>query len=142
MCGIPCNLKIFLSILFLSSNSYGLVCFQFAEGSLTELQNIALYCCHGIELFQMKQLRRLYLDCNQIKYIPDEFGLTMVNLEVLTISNNRVKWLPMSLKNLKKLESIHLSHNKFDLFPFVLCQMESLKFLDISSNYINDIGVS
>ena len=90
-----------------------------------------------IELFKLSQLKRLHFDCNQIKFIPDEFGTSMINLETLTISNNRLKWLPQTFKNLKKLQSLHLSHNRFDLFPEVLCQMPRLRFLDLSTNNID-----
>ena len=92
-----------------------------------------------IELFKLSQLKRLHFDCNQIKIIPDEFGTSMVNLETLTFSNNRLKWLPQNFKNLKKLQSLHLSHNKFDLFPQVLCEMPRLRFLDLSTNNIDSI---
>jgi hypothetical protein len=92
-----------------------------------------------VELFEMVQLVRLHLDCNRIRSIPDQFGFELKNLEILTLSNNNIKWLPMSLSNLKSLKSIHLSHNKFDLFPFVLCCLQTLRFLDISSNYLYDI---
>ncbi len=92
-----------------------------------------------VELFQMDQLVRLHLDCNNIKCIPDELGFRMKNLEILTLSNNYIKWLPMSLSNLKHMKSIHLSHNKFDLFPFVLCYLHTLRFIDISSNYLLDV---
>lgn len=91
------------------------------------------------DLFKFTQLKRLHLDCNQIKVIPDQLGTNLANLETLTMSNNCLKELPNSLENLKKLSSLHLSSNKFEKFPHVLCRIESLRFLDLCSNEIKVI---
>lgn len=93
-----------------------------------------------IDLFNFKQLRRLHLDCNQIRTLPDKLGENLVNLQVLTVSSNNLQYLPDTLENLNKLQSLHLSNNKFKYFPLVVCRIESLKFLDLSTNEIEDVS--
>ena len=96
------------------------------------------------EMFKLSHLKRLHLDGNKIKYLPDILGQNLIHLEILTVSNNKLTKLPDTLFNMNKLCSIHLSNNKFNEFPNVLCKIKSLVFLDISSNQIevlpNDIG--
>jgi hypothetical protein len=86
------------------------------------------------DLFKFTQLTRLHLDGNSIKQIPDLLGEKLVNLEVLTLSNNNLKQLPQTLKNLDKLYSMHLANNRFEQFPEILCNFNSLKYLDLTSN--------
>lgn len=43
------------------------------------------------DLFRFTQLKRLHLDCNQIRVVPDELGQKLINLEILTLSNNCLK---------------------------------------------------
>lgn len=93
-----------------------------------------------VDLFNFKQLRRLHLDCNQIRNIPDMLGENLTNLEILTISSNCLQYLPDSLVNLKKLVSLHLSNNEFKYFPSIVCKIENLKFLDLSSNELEDLS--
>ena len=92
------------------------------------------------ELFKFRQLKRLHLDCNQIKAIPDLLGENLINLEILTIGNNLLAELPDSFSNLSKLESLHLGGNKFVKFPEVLCELKGLKFLDLSNNELAEIS--
>ena len=91
------------------------------------------------DLFRFKLLQRLHLDCNQIRTIPDLLGESLINLEILTLTNNNLIFLPGSLKNLTKLKSIHLGHNKFNEFPEVLCELVSLTFLDLSCNQLEEL---
>lgn len=42
------------------------------------------------DLFQFKQLKRLHLDCNQIRVIPEALGENLMNLEILTLTNNKL----------------------------------------------------
>jgi Leucine-rich repeat (LRR) protein len=88
------------------------------------------------EIFKLSHLKRLHLDGNKIQSLPDILGQNLINLEILTASNNRLTKLPDTLSDMKKLASIHLSNNRLMEFPLVLCQIESLVFLDISSNQI------
>ncbi|CAF0814427.1 unnamed protein product [Brachionus calyciflorus] len=91
------------------------------------------------DLFSFKQLKRLHLDCNMIRVIPDMLGDNLVSLEILTITSNLLQSLPNSLANLKKLHSIHLASNEFKQFPDVLCKIKTLRFLDLSSNKLESL---
>lgn len=92
-----------------------------------------------IDLFRFKHLKRLHLDCNQIRVIPNELGENLINLEILTLSNNCLKSLPNTIDNLTKLTSLHLSSNKFERFPSIICKIKSLTFLDLCSNELPSI---
>lgn len=94
------------------------------------------------DLFSFKQLKRLHLDCNLIRTLPDMLGQNLLSLEVLTITSNLLQTLPDSLANLKKLQSLHLGSNDFRKFPEVLCKIMSLRFLDLSSNKLENLPVS
>ena len=92
------------------------------------------------ELFQYKQLKRLHLDRNQIRTIPEQLGDSLVNLEILTMSNNWLSVLPNSFGNLRKLESLHLASNKFAKFPHILGELRALRFLDLSDNELAEVS--
>lgn len=94
------------------------------------------------DLFTFKQLKRLHLDCNLIKIIPEMLGENLTNLEILTISSNQLQTLPKSMANLTKLKSLHLANNDFRQFPESVCQISSLRFLDLSSNRIENLPYS
>lgn len=57
-----------------------------------------------VDICRFTQLKRLHLDCNQIRVVPDELGQNLVNLEILTLSNNRLK-----VKKKDTLDNIHYS---------------------------------
>jgi hypothetical protein len=88
------------------------------------------------ELFTFRQLRRLHLDGNDIRVIPELLGENLLNLEVLTLSNNKVEELPGSFARLRNLKSLHLSNNCFVNFPTSVCELKRLLFLDLSTNEI------
>jgi Leucine-rich repeat (LRR) protein len=92
------------------------------------------------DLFRFSQLRRLHLDGNQIKVIPEALGEKLTNLEVLTLSGNNLRLLPESMKNLKKMFSLHLANNKFEKWPEVLCSLEVLRFIDFCSNRLVNVS--
>lgn len=91
------------------------------------------------ELFHYKQLTRLHLDRNALKFIPELFGDSLLNLEILTLSNNKLTHLPATFAKLKKLCSLHFASNRFEKFPEVLCELKSLKFLDFTDNKLTEI---
>lgn len=91
------------------------------------------------DLFAFKQLKRLHLDCNLIKNIPEMLGENLVNLEILTITSNQLQNLPKSMSNLSKLKYLHLANNNFKQFPEIVCQILSLNFLDLSSNKLEHL---
>ena len=49
------------------------------------------------DLFKFVQLKRLHLDCNHIRVLPDLLGENLINLEILTLSNNCLKVVIISL---------------------------------------------
>jgi hypothetical protein len=91
------------------------------------------------ELFTFRQLRRLHLDGNDIRVIPELLGENLLNLEVLTLSNNKLEGMPDSFSRLRNLKSLHLSNNCFENFPKPLCELKRLLFLDLCTNKIAEL---
>jgi hypothetical protein len=86
----------------------------------------------------LQNLRELHIDGNNLASLPAEMG-SLIQLEILTMSNNRLSVLPFAFKNLKKLRSLHIDHNCFAAFPSVVCLIDTLRYLDLSSNELTQI---
>jgi leucine-rich repeat protein SHOC2 len=84
-----------------------------------------------------KGLKEIYLRENIIEILNDSVNF-LVSLEVLDLSNNRLKSLP-NLKQLKNLTTLSLANNDFNSFPKELLELGGLKELNFSFNKINSI---
>ncbi len=113
------------------------------------------------EILELKQLKRLYLQHNQLSTLPAEMGklsqLQEVNLShnqlggipksfgklnhlrVVNLANNRLTSLPKPLRFLKNLQKLHLNDNKISSLPSYLCQTERLQELYVSNNPIRKL---
>ncbi len=119
-------------------------------------------------IWQLKNLQDLNLANTKLKVLPDGIGhLTSLtnlnlsdtssllgslqlppsigklkNLKVLNLSNNGLADLPDAITNLTNLESMNLSDAFFEsgAFPSTICQLQNLKYLDLSSTdgYFDD----
>ena len=110
----------------------------------------------------LKKLDRLILRDNCITYLPKEFGM-LHSLEILdlsdnnlyksnismigkctmlmylNLSNNTLSSLPHTFKNLKNLNQLFLTDNKFDTVP-KNCFLSNLTHFDISYNNMETIS--
>lgn len=85
----------------------------------------------------LTNLVHLYLNNNNLIKVPDLCHL--LNLEVVDISNNRVKHL--NIFNLKRLNKLYAQNNAINSID-TLAGLVNLKFIDLSYNqisYINDV---
>ncbi|CAF3930911.1 unnamed protein product [Adineta steineri] len=116
---------------------------------------------YGNEKYISETLLELYINDNQIEYIPDEI-VHMINLQTIDLSNNKFSTFPeaiiyleqlscliysqkhgihidklsddiIHLYNLKKLD---LSHNIFYEIPQTIYSLTKLEYLDMSFNLI------
>lgn len=83
----------------------------------------------------LQQLEHLEIYDNDFDLLNDEFPMVicrLVNIKSLCCSNCRLTYLPNEFANLKKLDQLWLSHNKFDDFSqivSVLYELPSLREL-------------
>lgn len=87
-----------------------------------------------------KESKSISLDLKglEIEVLPDEIG-ELTELKFLTLSENKIKFLPSSFSKLKKLERLHLKGNLFDKFPEEVLELENLDHLCLSGNEIEEI---
>ena len=87
---------------------------------------------------QLAGISRLTLSENLIVF-PTEILSLASTLEILDLSNNRIKTLPDELKQLKKLKIIFASNNNFEILPEILGQCESLEMVGFKANKIKHV---
>lgn len=79
---------------------------------------IALLDFIPVELFRLRNLKVLNIDCHQIRKIPNEIG-SLTQLEILTLTKNKLTKLPSTFSKLISLKYLHISQNIFEQFPEV-----------------------
>lgn len=84
------------------------------------------------ELFSMISLRDLNLSSNAISEFPNVRQWRPV-LKHLNVSNNKLSWLPDGISK-SYLEKLNLSRNNFTRVPLSVCEIITLKDLDLSDN--------
>ena len=81
----------------------------------------------------LKNLKILVLDCNNIEKIPNDIG-TMSNLEILSLHNNILLTIPNSISKLNNLKQLDISVNRMDTIPECLFSLTKLKILYLYGN--------
>ena len=82
------------------------------------------------ELAQLKNLTALGLDINQLTSVPKELG-QLKNLTLLDLDENKLMSVPKELGQLKNLVSLNLSFNELTSIPKELGQLTKLERLDL-----------
>ncbi|KAH8301449.1 hypothetical protein KR059_003634 [Drosophila kikkawai] len=86
-------------------------------------------------------LTELVLSRNQISYVPTNIS-QYSKLAVLNLSCNLLCELPMELAGLQLLRELDISHNRFELLPRCIYELQSLGKLVANDNRIKDIDAS
>ena len=100
------------------------------------------------EVCYFKNLEALHLDINKICEIKEDvFGADsrlITTLKVLTLSENQIKKLPLSLFKLKNLRGINLNFNMIKYIPNEIGNLSKLKDLYINGNQLTCVpaGIS
>jgi Leucine-rich repeat (LRR) protein len=87
---------------------------------------------------ELKNLRSLKIDDNQISIIPNFLG-NLDKLEIFTFSNNRIKNLPTSLQYLQKLKVLKFANNQISVIPIEFGLLKSLECLYMDANHFTEI---
>lgn len=91
------------------------------------------------ELGQLKKLKFFDLNYNHFKTQPRSIG-SCLNLTYLDIGDNlQLSQLAFSLRNLKKLQQLHIQRTNLATLPFVVCDLESLQRLALHHTPIKNI---
>src|SRR3990167_8659311 len=85
-------------------------------------------------LTQAATLLSFDISNNQIQAIGMDGFKGLVQLTDLNLSNNKLKFIPATLANLKNLKKFDCSKNKLATIPDSLCKLPTLTYLDLSNN--------
>ena len=86
----------------------------------------------------MKDLKRLHLDDNELKTLPDEIG-SLTCLVQLTAKGNGILKLPSSLGKLRRLRLLDLSMNELKSLPSSMRKQTALRHLLLRNNVLETI---
>ncbi|KAJ6526967.1 adenylate cyclase [Mycena vulgaris] len=106
----------------------------FALTSL-DISNAKLSLLDDYTLSQLTSLRRLKLDNNSFRSIPDSLG-DLKWLETLSCADNSLDKLPQSIGKLQKLETLDVHNNSLTELPISLWNCASLSRLNLTSNLL------
>lgn len=77
--------------------------------------------------FSLKQLEILSVYDNILTKLPDEISYWKDSLIYLNVAENHLDQIPIQIGSLLLLNSLHLEHNHFTLFPKNLTKLDKLK---------------
>ncbi|XP_042961782.1 disease resistance protein RUN1-like isoform X2 [Carya illinoinensis] len=111
-------------------------------GSLDNLSMLDFFCCSKLQILPRSlNLRSLcYLglrDCPSIRYLP-EIECKMESLIELNLRDTAIEELPLSIRNLIRLESLYLKGCKNLMrLPIACIRLQHLRWLEIGGNFPN-----
>uniref|UniRef100_A0ABM0M393 Leucine-rich repeat-containing protein 57-like n=1 Tax=Saccoglossus kowalevskii TaxID=10224 RepID=A0ABM0M393_SACKO len=73
------------------------------------------------------QVREIDLAGNQIEDFPPNIGTLWPELRVLVLWNNKMRHIPESVGDLKKLEALNVKYNSLERLPASLTRLTNLK---------------
>ncbi|KAJ7131617.1 hypothetical protein C8R46DRAFT_924202 [Mycena filopes] len=100
-----------------------------------DISNAKLSVLDEYTLSQLASLRRLKLDNNSFRAIPESLG-ELKWLETLSCADNSLSELPQSIGRLQKLETLDAHNNSLTELPVSLWNCASLSRLNVTSNLL------
>jgi pimeloyl-ACP methyl ester carboxylesterase len=89
-------------------------------------------------LGELRQLKRLFLDKNQLREVPTKLG-ALRQLQELRLANNQLREVPAALGELRQLEYLFLGNNQLREVPASLGELRKLKFLTLGGNRLRKV---
>lgn len=93
-----------------------------------------------VEIFELKKLRHLILDSNQITTIPKAINL-LKKLEVFSIARNNIQYIPPLIGELENLSYLYVDFNRLIDLPPELFHLYNLKVLYVNNNDLRELPV-
>ncbi len=90
------------------------------------------------EIGQLRQLKKLYLNDNQLNTMTSEIG-RLTQLQEIYLNNNKLATLPKNFVNLKQLRRLEINNNILTNFPKCIRYLNHLQELHLSKNKINGL---
>jgi Leucine-rich repeat (LRR) protein len=87
------------------------------------------------------KLKKLYLNKNYIRSLPDSFG-DLSEVTFINLADNQLTELPFSIGKLGKLTELVLDRNRLVTLPESIGDLENLEYLSISHNPITSLPES
>lgn len=100
---------------------------------------IAMETLHLLQSGKLAGTKRLDLAAELTQFPPEILDLAD-SLEILNLTNNRLKSLPEEFGRLQKLRIVFLSNNEFEELPEVLSACPALSMIGFKSNRIQTIA--
>lgn len=108
--------------------------------SPSELRNEPWYYDMDSALSNPDKVYKLSLTQQKLKVIPVEIG-DLKNLQILNLSENKIKEIPTEIGQLEKLELLSLYKNKLRYIPDEFKNLKSLKALYLGANKLTEIPI-
>ena len=77
-----------------------------------------------------------------LTHLPDDFGSRFMRLEILSLSNNELVYLPDSFVQMTSLREVNLLKNKLERLPERIGLMCSLQRLEVANNSIKALPIT
>ena len=90
---------------------------------------------------EQEHTRKLYLDFNVIKYIPDSLFHMLHNLVTLSVIGNDIERLSTRIGDLSNLEELYINENNLELLPDSISKLTKLHTLNIVGNRVKLLPV-
>jgi hypothetical protein len=86
-------------------------------------------------------MTHLSLEKNKISFIPSFVVSFLKFVKVLNMSNNCLISVPAEMEQMNSLEFLYLRNNEIEDLPLTLGRLTKLKILDLGSNQLSVIGI-
>ncbi|KAJ7633450.1 hypothetical protein DFH06DRAFT_1337310 [Mycena polygramma] len=110
-------------------------CLTTLDVSHNEISQLSILSVLDGLTLSMTSLRRLKLDNNSFRSIPDSLG-DLKWLETLSCTDSLLGELPQSIGRLQKLETLDVHNNSLTELPVSLWNCASLSRLNVTSNFL------
>ena len=92
----------------------------------------------SLDVTKMMMIKEMYLDNNDIRRLPEDFG-NLFNIYELKLMNNQLECLPDSIGKLTNLQLLFLRNNKIRELPGSIGNCKAIQVFQLSLNPIEEL---